>query len=179
MTDLDPRRALQVTRYHTWPRLREQTVGEHSAQVARILLAIWPDAPRHVLVHCITHDMGEVGPGDPPYPSKTRSEDFARGHGELEAAAYLEMRVPWGLPPPSWLQPHEKAVFKLAEFLEMWEWASAEVLMGNQAAGLVEARCRQAADRLMEHVPGDVHQWAAAYIRQREQHNRRVQLGQA
>lgn len=29
---IDPRRAGEVTRYHTWSRLREQSVGEHCWQ---------------------------------------------------------------------------------------------------------------------------------------------------
>ncbi len=69
----DPRQAGLVRRYHTWAVTRDQTVAEHSWQVARVLLAIWPDVPRHLIIHCLTHDLGERAGGDLPYPVKRDS----------------------------------------------------------------------------------------------------------
>lgn len=57
----DPRLAGEVSRYHTWPHLRQQSVAEHSWQVMRIMLAIYPMVPRVLLIHCMAHDAGEIG----------------------------------------------------------------------------------------------------------------------
>lgn len=138
---LDPRRAGQVTRFHTWPRLREQSVGEHSWQVLRILLAIWPGAPRHLLIHCVTHDVGETVSGDPPYPIKVLNVDLKQACDRIEREAHLLMSDSWRLPLPCDLSEEEKIIFKLAEFVEMWEWGVFEVGMGNSYAGLVVDRC--------------------------------------
>lgn len=152
-TDLDPRRALQVTRYHTWPRIREQSVGEHSVQVARLLLAIWPDAPKHLILHALFHDVGEVRAGDPPYPAKKLNADLARGHEAVERAAHLEMALPWQLPAPVALTRLERWAFKLADFLDMWEWGLYEGNLGNRYADLVAERCMDALRDMMEAVP--------------------------
>jgi 5'-deoxynucleotidase YfbR-like HD superfamily hydrolase len=138
---LDPRRAGQVTRYHTWPRLREQSVGEHSWQVARVLLAIWPAAPRRLLVHCVTHDIGETVAGDPPYPVKALNPDLKTACDRIEGAAHDMMAMTWMLPVRLALPEHERAAFKLAEFIEMWEWGLFELSMGNSNAALVVSRC--------------------------------------
>lgn len=147
----DPRRAGLTRRYHTWPTIREQTVAEHSWQVARVLLAIWPDAPRHLIIHCLTHDLGEQRAGDLPYPVKKMSPDLALAHSLIERQALLDMVRPWGVPMPILLSDLEKKAFKLAEFIEMAEWAWNEVNMGNRYATLVHERCHHGlSERLSE-----------------------------
>lgn len=136
----DPRYAGLVTRYHTWTRIREQSVAEHSWQVARILLAVWPKAPRHLVIHALVHDLGEQGTGDLPWPVKARNAVVKAEIDELEAAHHLSMCHPWGLPPTLMLAPEEKATFKLAEEIEMCEWAWSEMNLGNQRASLVLRR---------------------------------------
>jgi 5'-deoxynucleotidase YfbR-like HD superfamily hydrolase len=164
----DPRWAMQVTRYHTWPRLREQSVGEHSMQVMRILLAIWPKAPRELLIHCMVHDIGEVWSGDPPYPVKAQNPDMKEACDRVEGEAHIAMCLPWGVPPPAVLSQEERAVFKLAEFIEMMEWGLYEAALGNTMARLVVTRCREASGRLMEQVPEDICVAATKYILKRE-----------
>lgn len=161
----DPRWALQVLRYHTWPHVRAQSVGEHSAQVARILLAIWPEAPRHVLVHCIVHDVGEVQAGDPPYPSKRMNPDLARGHARVERDAHLAMCIPWSLPAPQNLTDFEKWAFKLAEFIEMWEWGLHEGNLGNRYADLVALRCMEAIEGMRDNAWSEAEELHARGIR--------------
>lgn len=139
---LCPRRAYEVSRYHTWPHLQRQTVGEHSAQVWRILKAIWPDCPARLLDHCMTHDMGEGVSGDVPYPVKRSSPAVKRGLDELEMAAHLRMSVSWMVPEPSAIDNFERMVFKLAEYIEMWEFGLSELTLGNRAARLIAQRMR-------------------------------------
>lgn len=152
---LDPRRALQVTRYHTWPRLREQSVGEHSMQVMRILLAVWPDAPRHLLIHCLTHDIGETVSGDPPYPIKALNPVLKQECDRIEREAHLLMSKTWNVPLPVKLTDLEHYVFKLCEFIEMWEWGLFEKGLGNQHAELVSDRCLDMLTRYVSYVQDD------------------------
>jgi hypothetical protein len=149
---LDPRRALQVTRYHTWPRNRDQSVGEHSMQVMRILLAIWPNCPRHMLVHCLKHDLGETVSGDPPYPIKALNPDLKQACDRIEGEAVKMMEAVWMVPHSAELAPLEYKVFKLAEFIEMWEWGRFELQMGNIHAELVCKRCSAAIVRHLEEL---------------------------
>lgn len=164
---LDPRRAGQVTRYHTWPRVREQSVGEHSWQVARVVLALWPDAPRHVLVHCLFHDVGEVV-GDLPYPMKRNDPVLRQRMEHAEFCAHLGMCLPWQLPAPVELSAEEKAVFKLAEYIEFWEWALYEISLGNQNARLVMTRGQAEIERLLDEMPEDVREAADRYMKRRQ-----------
>lgn len=150
----DPRRSGQVTRYHTWPRLREQNVADHSWNVARILIAIWPECPRTMIYHALFHDIGEVAAGDPPYPSKKLNPALGTEHKKVEEAAYLRMVAPWGVPPPAYPDTAQHAAFKLAEFIEMMEWAHDEVEMGNRKAWPVLKRCSEAYEGFITNAEG-------------------------
>ncbi len=148
----DPRRALQITRYHTWPRIREQSVGEHSMQVLRILLAIWPDVPRNVMVWCLKHDMGECTVGDPPYPVKVLNPDLKAAHERIEQETLRLQEANWMLPLHEELGHYEHKAFKLAEFIEMWEWGLHEYMLGNKMALPVVDRCAVAAREIMTYL---------------------------
>jgi 5'-deoxynucleotidase YfbR-like HD superfamily hydrolase len=159
---MDPRHAGRIKRYHTYPHLGEQEVGEHSWNDARILLAIWPDAPRHLIIHCIIHDIGEIGSGDVPMYAKRNSPDLKRNIDAIERNTYLNMALPWYLPPAQELTPFERAIFKLVESIEIFEWAWHQYNMGNKYAehaisvhrGLIKERAREI--EAMENVPEDV-----------------------
>lgn len=137
---LCPRRAYQVDRYHTWPHIRSQSVGEHSAQLWRILCACWGDVPVYVLAHAMTHDMGEIVLGDMPYTMKAMVPGFQTAMHEAEASVHLSMCLPWRLPPPVNLSDVEKKIFKMCENIEMWEWALDELTLGNRGARAVAER---------------------------------------
>ncbi len=68
------RRGNEVKRFHTVKRLREETVGHHSANVCGILLALDPDCSRELLVSALIHDMPEQYTGDVPAPAKWDNE---------------------------------------------------------------------------------------------------------
>lgn len=146
----DPRLAGGLRRYHAWPILVPQTVAEHSWQVARILLAIWPDCDRRLVVAALLHDVGEWGgPGDVPFLAKRASPTLAREAGRMEVDAHLSMCLPWSLPGPAILSVLEQRVLKVADLLEMWEKGQEEVLLGNRFAELVVERTRDAALKLL------------------------------
>lgn len=171
---VDPRTAGRVSRYHTWPHVREQSVGEHTWQVMRILLAIWPEAPRELLVETIFHDAGERVSGDAPYPIKAQNPTLKSEMDRIERAGRLEMTA-WGAVAPLPISEQERAVLKLAEFIEMMEWGLDELALGNQSARLVVLRCQDAAKEILN---GDllgqkIKERAVAYINRRIKHERK------
>ena len=167
----DIRLAGQVMRYHTWPHLRQQSVGEHSWQVARILLSI---APGHIglLKHAILHDIGEIGVGDVPYPVKTQNDLLGNLFNDIEEGVIEELCGRWNIHSGHHLTDQERWVFKLAEFIEMWEWGLEEVIRGNKFAQLVAERCREKISDMMkpENVADEsVFICAGEYIFEREE----------
>jgi 5'-deoxynucleotidase YfbR-like HD superfamily hydrolase len=169
---MDPRRAGRVQRYHTWPHLKEQSVAEHSWNVARITLAICPEASPALVRHCLFHDLGEVVSGDPPYPVKLLNPAFGTEHRAVEDYARETMSDPWMLPHPGGITDEEKAIFKLAEFIEMVEWGLDERNMGNRFAEPVVDRCRTV---VFEYVDGEKGAGLPADVRMRalDYHTRR------
>lgn len=145
----DPRIALQVTRYHTWPHVQDQSVGEHSAQVMRILLTVWPHAPRRLLIHCLLHDVGEMA-GDVPYPGKKNNPALKQAMDALEDEYHGQMTERWDLPGPVALPEYEERVFKLCEYVEMWEYGLQEQNLGNRYAAVIAMRMLLAASALLE-----------------------------
>ena len=137
----DPRMAGCVLRWHTWPHLREQTVADHTWQTMRMLLAIWPLAPQEMLVYVLGHDAGEIATGDMPYPVKKNNPALKREADRIEKEARLAMCIPWGFPPSRPIPEPWMVIFKLAEFMEMWEDGHHELMLGNRFAAPVVTRC--------------------------------------
>jgi 5'-deoxynucleotidase YfbR-like HD superfamily hydrolase len=117
---------------------------------------IWPSCPRTLLEHALFHDVGEVQTGDVPFPVKAQNAELKRIMTEMEFDAHRTMALDWGIPEPAHLpNADEKRVFKLCEFLEMWEWGLAEREMGNRRATLVVTRCIEQVWRLTEELERD------------------------
>lgn len=145
----DPRCGLQITRFHTWPTVRRQSNGEHSAQVARILLMIWPTCPRKMLVHAIAHDTGEAA-GDIEQSFKVRFPELKRIADQVEKSVRAEQRDIFGGPEDVVLSDWEKSVFRIVDRLECWEFALQEINLGNQYARIMAQRSLLAASDAME-----------------------------
>lgn len=173
----DARLAGRVKRYHTWPYIREQSVAEHSWQLLRILLCIWPTVPAHVMSYVVRHDCGEIKTGDAPYPVKAENNDISVGMNRVEEEALAELEATGFLILGEDVTDEEKWVVKTAEFIEMWEWGAEELLMGNQFARLVAQRCAKVAreriglvlhDRKEGELMFDAANLAAQYMRKRD-----------
>lgn len=160
----DPRLAGEVSRYHVWPHIRQQSVAEHSWQVMRILLAIYPMASRGLLIYCMAHDAGEIGTGDVPYPIKKENPDLKVIMDGLETETVSAMTLKWNFPSKVTLTPEEKIIFKIAEFIEMWEWALKEQLLGNKFAEVVASRCLKEAHDLCNKVDPTIADTTHQYI---------------
>jgi HD containing hydrolase-like enzyme len=170
---LDPRLAGEVERWHTWTTLCRQNVSAHSWQALRLLLAVCPEAPRHLMIEVAFHDIGERVSGDMPYPGKSLVEGLKPRLDAVESSARLAMSLPWGVPPPRQLEPEEEAILKLVDYLEMLEHALHELSLGNLHMRLVYMRCvravEDAAGRCPHHVQDKLDWYMARRIKmQRE-----------
>ena len=177
---LDPRAAGYVTRYHTWPRIRDQTVAEHTWNLLRIILAIQPHASPELLRWTMFHDVGERVTGDVPFPVKREHPELKRALDKMEHEALLQMATTWGAVAGIQITDEEANLLKLAEFIEMMEWGLDEMALGNANARLVYERCyAQAARQLGAPLPSGVRTSAEIYITRRLSHERKHRnLGQ-
>lgn len=171
---LDPRSAGRVTRYHTWERIREQSVGEHTWQLLRIILAIHPQVSRELLIFAMFHDIGERVTGDVPFPVKREHPEVKVAFDRMEHEAQLQMATSWGVSAGIKVPHEELTTLKLAEFIEMMEWGLDEMALGNHCAELVYHRClAQASAMLSSNLPAGVSQNASRYIHRRLDHERK------
>lgn len=127
------RRALNVRRYHQHTTLETDTVGKHSAGVAMFLLVLAPDCRKELLVHAITHDLGEFAVGDMPAPTKRKmSKGFKT---EFDALEY-EVMSSIGFPGDD-VTEEEHALLKLCDYLDGFSFAVEERERGNRSMQIV------------------------------------------
>lgn len=126
----DTRLSGLVSRYHSWPTLTHQSVGEHSWQVLRIYIEIFGPPTPEVTVYIVYHDSAEVATGDPPFPLKANNPDLKAIYDRLEHTAMVEMRGV-GLPE---LNEQQRNRVKICDLLEMWEHGMHEITLGNTYA---------------------------------------------
>ena len=74
------------TRWHANPDLAHvrETLAEHHARVAQIILALHPDPSRTLIDAALHHDAGEPFCGDLPGPFKNEHPEVARAHAAAE-----------------------------------------------------------------------------------------------
>jgi hypothetical protein len=123
------RHAGAVRRYHTWPILRDQSVGEHCWQLCRIYYQIWGELPPDVSTYIIWHDAAELAVGDLPFQIKRDNHTLKRELDKLEGTAMRNMGGPSMLLSPVMLDR-----VKLCDLIDMWEYGIDEHRMGNQYA---------------------------------------------
>lgn len=126
----DTRLSGLVRRYHSWPVLTTQSVGEHSWQVLRIYIEIFGAPSPETTTYIVYHDSAELATGDPPFPLKKDHPELKEIYDRMEHEAMLQMRGV-GLPE---LDPRERARVKVCDLLEMWEHGRHELQLGNQYA---------------------------------------------
>jgi 5'-deoxynucleotidase YfbR-like HD superfamily hydrolase len=135
-----------VRRYHTWPVIYDQTVGEHSWNVMRLHYEIFHNLPSHVAIYILYHDAGELKVGDPPYPIKRNNPALKQEMDRVEEEALREL----GITLPD-LTNYEKLRVKLCDALDCKEYAFEELAMGNTTFEVV-------IDRIDELVNGSLAQ---------------------
>lgn len=129
-----------IQRYNHHPRVRQQSVAAHTGNVAiitSVLCAAW-DLPAFPALHqAVWHDYTEAITGDVS-PLVKRYADWApvEKRAALEAALYRtgEPPAPFALEPRWDGADTDEAmlpVVKLADYLDAWMFAQAEVELGN------------------------------------------------
>jgi hypothetical protein len=150
-----------VRRYHVWPVLRQQTVGEHSWQVARIYEELFGAPPAHVERYIRYHDAAEVVIGDPPYPVKAQSPALKKAYDALERVALADL----GIVLPE-LDPIEKVRVKIADWMELTEFGMEERERGNLLAiPIILHTQKSVSDMAREKLPQEDCIKVLAYIR--------------
>lgn len=171
----DPRHGLQVRRYHTWRTIQTQSVGEHSAQISRIMITVWPECPRHLLVHAILHDVGEMT-GDLPYPVKRNDPELKSRMTLAELRTHRKMSEKFMLPHPVSLSEDEEKFFKFCEYLEMYEHCLQEQNTGNKYAVVMSTRMLLAASTLLGKLTPEIQSRARRYIAIRQEQESDTEL---
>lgn len=119
----------EVRRYHTWPVLRQQSVGEHTWQVLRLYLTFFSEMPSEIAEYVIWHDAGELITGDPPFPLKANNPLLKAEYDRLEHYAISEMGGRHVL-----LSDRQKLRVKFCDLYEMYEFGRTEFNLGNNYA---------------------------------------------
>lgn len=133
-----------VLRYHTWPMLQRQSVGEHTWQVMRIWYQIWGSMPPSVSSYLLWHDAGELVTGDLPFPLKYKNNGLKTIMDDLEEEAVVAMR-----PRYDWsISDRDKLRCKVCDLLEMYEHGLCEMMLGNAFAEPIVVDIRNAITKM-------------------------------
>ena len=137
-----------LRRYHTWPCLQTQTVGEHVWQSIRIYAAMFKDLPQNVASYLLWHDAGELVLGDLPFPVKSLSPSLKKLCDTVENVAVVKMggKV-------IKLAPQDKLRCRMVDRVEMLEFGLVEIQMGNKLAQPIVDDISVAIEKLYELLP--------------------------
>lgn len=131
-----------VKRYHTWPVLREQTNAEHTWHVIRIYDKLFGLPSIDAIRFMMYHDVGEIGPGDAPFPSKRNNPDLKAAHDRVEHETRVALLGGYADIP---VTEQELRRIKICDLVEMWEYGMEEYLKGNNLAVPIVDRTKQIA----------------------------------
>lgn len=112
----DIMRSGYVTRWHSNPDLAHirETLAEHHARVAQIILALHPAPTLALIDAALHHDCGEMLTGDVPGPFKMAHPVTAAVMRRIEMAAIDAMNIELNI------TPTDRAWIKFADLLAAW-----------------------------------------------------------
>ena len=117
-----------VKRWHTRRMLTNDTVGEHTANVLAIVLAINPNPTLELIKAAVIHDTAEQWTGDIPATAKWMSPKLKSACDELE----VKMLLANGFEIPT-LTSFEQLVLKWADMLDLLYRCLDEIRLGNRS----------------------------------------------
>ena len=142
MTEITPmtklvqrmREASRVERSHTMPHHGSYSVGQHSFDMLTLLISLYPDCSKELMVAVMFHDLAERWTGDIPQPAKLSDGEFGKRLAQVEAR--VSKRLGWTV------QLDEQDRFWLVglDVVEYHLWAKEQIAMGNQNAQTALAR---------------------------------------
>jgi len=123
------REAGDITRCHTMPTIKDQTVGHHTFNVVLILMDAVPElCTARLMKAAICHDLAEIRTGDIPAPVKWSHPELEDTLKQIEEEFYQDWDICVQLP------KLEKVLLKCADGLELFLYCLDEVRMGNRNA---------------------------------------------
>lgn len=133
----------ETSRYHTWPVLRRQNIGDHSYKVAMLCAYLVGDCEpgigANLLMAALVHDLAEHKMGDLPSPVKRELPDMIDGKSGVQKPFHevwdgMEQFLLAGVS-LDWdhtLSPAEARVLKMADAADGCLYCVRERAMGNK-----------------------------------------------
>jgi 5'-deoxynucleotidase YfbR-like HD superfamily hydrolase len=154
------RLAGRVIRYHAWPTIQTQTVGEHSWQVALVYEQIFGPLSPPVERFIRLHDVAELVLGDIPFPQKSLNPGLKAEFDRAEHKA-LEKLLVWPLDD---LSEIERVRVKVCDLLEMMLFGMDERELGSlHALPIIIRTCQAALDKTAD-LPDNERQFVFRFI---------------
>lgn len=119
------REASRVERSHTTPHHGSYTVGQHSFDMLTLLIALYPDCRKELMLAVMFHDLPERWTGDIPHPAKQSDGEFGKRLAKIEA------RVAKSLGMDVSLDENERFWLKGLDVVEYMLWCKDQLAMGN------------------------------------------------
>lgn len=162
----------RVRRYHTWPVLQEQTVGDHCWGVYHIYWRIFGLPSAEVALYIHVHDSDELVIGDNPFPMSARYPSLKAVKEEMGRDARVQLSLP-SEEDIGHFDSTERARIKICDLLEMMQFGMQEREMGNLLAQPIIERTRAAAQEKARELEFTERAWVYSWIQtevQRHQH---------
>ncbi len=138
----------EVIRYHTEGcGVEKQTVSDHTWRLVVILLHLWPQASRKLVLAAIYHDVAECHTGDLPATLKRINKPIRDELKIMEETFHREMRVPW----EGDLTDDDHVRLKCADLLELYITC---VRQSSSTARGIAKRERPSVTELADRLPG-------------------------
>lgn len=106
--------------------LKRESLAEHHLMTAQIILCIFPNASRNLLIAAMTHDVGEAVTGDIPSPTKDLL-GIRKELDQIEAAHNPQWSV------LEQLTPEEQKQLKFADIAARVVFLASEETYGNNS----------------------------------------------
>lgn len=117
-----------TTRYHTQLTIKKQDVAAHSFGVAWLVVMLYPDASRELILAALAHDLAEHRVGDVPSPAKQSYPDLKKA---VNAAEHDILRIEC-FGHVDLLTPYERSVLRVADMLDGMMFCLRERQLGNK-----------------------------------------------
>jgi len=122
------RAASRVERCHTTPHCGSYTVGQHSYDMANLLLVLHPNPSMKLLKAVLWHDLHERWIGDVPTTTKCADPEIRH------RLKILEQRCNEFIGIDIALTPGEYWWLKAVDRIDLWLWCEEQIQMGNREA---------------------------------------------
>lgn len=137
-------------RYHGWRTLKDDPVGQHSYNVANLVLLIRPDCSKELVVAAVRHDAAEHRTGDMPSDTKRAIPGAKAMMDAAEDMAWAEAGM---ADPCKSLSAEEYRILKLADYFDGMMFCIQEREMGSTMMDVVFNRYMSYMTSSLEDAP--------------------------